>query len=226
MRKRKVKEVIQEQEMPAGGFSSWLRYTRKAQITKEGAIVPCGECKASCTSSYFIHISPDETQTLARIPKKFLFAAPGLPKGNVLLGYDENGRCPMFIDNKCAIYDHRPQTCRTYDCRIFSATGLPAGDDKATISQQAQRWKFDFRTTRDRKQFSAVQAAARFLREHAECFPAGFVPSNTTRQAVLALMVYEVFLDFTNEPGNAGDVDQNYKIAEAVVDAKISLVTD
>ena len=205
--------------MPVGRFASWLHNIRKALIEEKEVDVPCGECKACCTSSYFIHIKPKETQTLARIPKELLFAAPGLPKGNVLLGYDENGHCPMFIDNNCSIYDHRPQTCRTFDCRIFSATGLPVDDDKSLIAQQARRWKFDFPTTDDRKQFSAVQAAAKFLSEYAECFPDRFVPSNTTQQAILAIKVYTVFLNFTNEPEHIEPAAQNYKIAEAIIDA-------
>src|SRR5262249_465616 len=118
-----VKDITEQQELPAGEFSSWLRLTRRAlQLKNIGADVPCGECNACCGSSYFIHIKPEETQTLNRIPKALLFPAPGLPKGNVLMGYNEKGECPMLIDNKCSIYEHRPQTCRDFDCRIFAAT--------------------------------------------------------------------------------------------------------
>ena len=219
MRLKKVKEVPQDQDIPTEGFSSWLRRTRQAQKTDDGASVPCGECKACCTSSYFIHIRSDETETLAKIPKEFLFAAPGLPKGHVVLGYDKNGHCPMFIDNKCSIYDYRPQTCRKYDCRIFPATGLPAGSDKPLISQQAGRWKFDFPTTQDHEHFLAVQAAAKFLREHAESFPPGFVPNNPTQQAVVAIKVYEVFLNSTHEAENGEPTALNHEIVEAIIAA-------
>ena len=219
MRLKKVKEGTQEQDIPTDGFSSWLRRTRQAQKTDEEVSVPCGECKACCTSSYFIHIRPDETETLAKIPKELLFAAPGLPKGNVLLGYDKNGHCPLFIDNKCSIYDYRPQTCRNYDCRIFPATGLPVGSDKTLIAQQAGRWKFDFPTTQDHEHFLAVQAAAKFLREHAESFPAGFVPNNPTQQAIVAIKVYEVFLNSTNESENGEHAALNHEIVEAIIAA-------
>ena len=132
-----LRDMAEQQDLPAGEFSSWLRRTRSALVEESGADVPCGECNACCRSSYFIHIRPEETRTLSRIPKKLLFPAPGLPKGNVLLGYDEHGRCPMLIDDKCSIYEHRPQTCRNYDCRIFSAAGIAAGDDdKALITQR------------------------------------------------------------------------------------------
>jgi uncharacterized protein len=217
MRLKEVKNV--SQDIPTASFSSWLSHTRRMQITEEGVNMPCGECNVCCTSSYFIHIKPDETQTLTRIPKGLLFTAPGFPKGCMVLGYDENGHCPMFIDNKCSIYDHRPLTCRNYDCRIFSATGLDAGDNKELISQQARRWKFDFSTEQDRNQFSAVQAAVKFIKEHAESFPAEFVPSNTTQQAVLAIKVYEVFLPSGNVSQNIEQADMNRKIVEAVLAA-------
>ena len=219
MKLKEIEKVTEIQNIPAGGFSTWLRRTKNALMKNEGANVPCGECTACCTSSYFIHIKPDETQTLARIPEELLFPAPGLPDGNVLLGYDENGRCPMFVDRKCSIYDHRPQTCRTFDCRIFPATGFPAGEDKQLISRQARRWKFDFPTTKDHKQFSCLQSTAKFLSEQTECFPAGFVPGNTTQQAVLAIKVYDVFLNITNKSDNSEHEDLNHEIAEAVIAA-------
>jgi uncharacterized protein len=219
MRGKKVREIPQEQELPTDGFSSWLRHIRRAQITNEGASVPCGECRACCTSSYFIHIRPDETETLAKIPQELRFAAPGLPKGHVVLGYDKNGHCPMFIDNKCSIYADRPQTCRTYDCRIFPATGLPAGRDKPFISRQAGRWKFDFPTTQDHEHFLALQTAAKFLREHAESFPSGFLPHNPTQQAVVAIKVYKVFLHSKDESPGGESTARKRDIIEAIIAA-------
>ena len=119
----------EQQELPTIRFSSWLRDIRSAHLNENGIDVPCGECNACCRSSYFIHIKPEEAQTLARISKKFLFPAPGLPRGNVLLGYDEHGHCPMLVDDKCSIYEHRPISCRNYDCRIFLAALITAGGD-------------------------------------------------------------------------------------------------
>ncbi len=212
-------DPVQAQDLPAGKLSSWLRLTRRAQGATDEISVPCGACTACCQSSYFIHIRPDETQTLDRIPEALLFAAPGLPKGHVLLGYDEYGRCPMFVANKCSIYEHRPRTCRQYDCRIFPATGLSVGEDKALIARQAQRWKFDVDTPRERRQLTALQAAAKFLREHAACFPAGFVPTNATQQAMLAIKVYEVFLEYAYDPEKAEHREQEHEIAAAVIAA-------
>ena len=215
-----AEDLTKQQELPAGCFSSWLLGIRQALVKETGAEVPCGECNACCRSSYFIHIRPEETQTLTRIPKALLFPAPLQPKGNKLLGYDEQGRCPMLINDKCSIYDHRSRTCRNYDCRIFTASGIIAGDDsKAMISQQIRRWKFSYPTQRDHDQHFAVQAAATFLQEHAKLFPGGFVPSNPTQLAILALKVYDVFLKNNDESGKTGRVASDIEVAKAVMEA-------
>jgi len=182
--------------LPAGGFSSWLLQIGRAGDNDEGAAVPCGACTACCTSSQFIHIGPGEAGTLARIPPELLFPAPGLPKGDVLMGYDEMGYCPMFVGGRCSIYDDRPRTCRVYDCRVLPAAGLEPDDDaKAAITAQVRRWRFTYPTPLDRIQQDAVEAAAFFLHSHAGRLPAGLVPRNPTQLAFLAIRVHDVFVD-------------------------------
>ena len=216
----KLQDMITQQEKPAGRFSTWLRYTRNMLVKDEGIDVPCGKCNACCKSSYFIHIRPEETRTLKHIPRKILFSAPGLPKGNVLMGYDENGHCPMLINEKCSIYDHRPLTCRKYDCRIFSAAGIVAGDyDKILITQHIKKWKFSYLSEVDYKQHFAVKAAAMFLKKYANCFPDGVVPSNSTQLAILAIKVYDVFLEYNSNSSKTGCTDPDIEIINAVMKA-------
>lgn len=136
---------------------------RLALAGEADADVPCGGCTACCTSSQFVHIGPDEVDTLRHIPAVLLFPAPRMPKGHVLLGYDERGHCPMLVDGACSIYEHRPRTCRTYDCRVFPAAGVDAGEDgKEAIGRRVRRWRFDYPTEGDRGAHDAVRAAARF----------------------------------------------------------------
>ena len=192
-------DITDEQDRPAGGFSAWLRRTRTDLTAQAGVDVPCGDCNACCHSSYFIHIGPEETQTLALIPEELLFAAPGQAEGVVLLGYGEDGQCPMLVDEKCSIYEHRPQTCRNYDCRIFPAAGIAAAeDDKALITQRTRRWKFSYPNADDRTEHAAVQAAARFLQERAKYF-ADEIPTNAIQLAILAIKVSGVFLQLHQE---------------------------
>jgi Fe-S-cluster containining protein len=208
--------MTEQRDLPAGVFSSWLGCMRIALLGDKGAAVPCGECTACCRSSYFIHIRREETQTLARIPGELLFAAPDLPKGNVLLGYDEQGRCPMLHDDACSIYGDRPLTCRNYDCRVYTAAGVDA--DRALITERARRWAFSYPTKADRDQHTAAQAAARFLREHAECLPSGAVPGDPAHVAVLAVRVYEVFLGSGDGSGKARRASADHVTARAVME--------
>ena len=56
-----------------------------------------------------------------------------------MLGHDERGHCPMLVDGACSIYDARPRTCRTYDCRVFAVSGI-APDGQPDIAARVHRW--------------------------------------------------------------------------------------
>jgi Fe-S-cluster containining protein len=135
----------------------------------------------------------------------------------VVLGYDKYGHCPMLKDGKCSIYEYRPLTCRNYDCRIFAAAGIIAGDDdKTLIFQRARNWKFSYPTQFDCDQHSAVQAVVRFFHEHAECFPAG-VPSTSSQLAIVAIKVYDIFLKYNSEFDKSERAD--IEVAKAIMEA-------
>ena len=181
----------------AGWFGAWLTAARASlRGERHGLDVPCGECTGCCTSSLFIHVGPDETKTLEAIPLRLLVRAPGRPRGHLLLGFADDGSCPMLKARACSIYEHRPRTCRDYDCRIFAAAGMAAGgDDKAVINERVHAWRFSYESDVERRAHAAVGAAAAFIRDQRESFPGGAAPSSPTEIAVLALKVYAVFVD-------------------------------
>jgi len=172
--------------LAAGDAGSWLDGMRAALRGDRDADVPCGPCTACCTSSQFVHVAPDETDALAHIPHQLLFPAPLAPRGHVLLGYDERGHCPMLVDGACSIYEHRPRTCRTYDCRVFAAADVAPDDDKPLIAAQAARWRF----TGDGAALDAVRAAAAFVRDRLDGDDA---PRTATPLAVVAVELGELF---------------------------------
>ncbi len=180
----------------------WLAGMERALRNEQASEVPCDGCTACCTSSQFVHIGPDEVDSLAHIPAALLFPAPRLPEGHVLLGYDEHGRCPMLTDGGCSIYEHRPRTCRTYDCRVFPAAGIePEADDKGAIARRARRWRFEHPAEADHREHAAVRAAETFIREHEDQLPDELVPANATQRAVLAVELHEAF---TGQPLEGG----------------------
>jgi Fe-S-cluster containining protein len=180
--------------LPAGNFSDWLRAMRAALAGGPGMDVACGDCVGCCTSSYYIKVRAHETDSLQHIPAEHLAPLAG-EVGTQLMGFDGDGRCPMFAGAGCSIYPHRPETCRTYDCRIFTAAGMQAGPGKTMINERVARWRFDFADDDQRREQRAVQAAASFLRQHPVRFPGGHVPSRASDIAVLAVKSYTVFLE-------------------------------
>lgn len=195
--------------LPAGNFSEWLRAMRSALAGGQGMQVACGDCVGCCTSGYFIKVRPNETEALRHIPAQHLQPAPGEP-GTMMMGFDAAGHCPMFGTQGCSIYAHRPDTCRTYDCRIFTAAGMQAGDTRSVINQRVARWRFTYPDAADREEHRAVMAAAAFLRQHPVRFPDGRIPSRPGDIAVLAVKSYRVFLG-----GNPHDADA----ASGIIDA-------
>ena len=181
-------------DLDAGAFGPWLRMLTAALDGEADAEVPCGSCTACCTSSQFVHIGPDEVDTLAHVPRALQFPAPGLPEGHVLLGYDERGHCPMLVDGACSIYAHRPRTCRTYDCRVFPAAGVEPEGDKAQIAARAGRWRFAHPTSDDRARHDAVRAAARWVEGHGDLLPDEARPRTPSQLAVAAVEAHGAFL--------------------------------
>jgi Fe-S-cluster containining protein len=177
--------VAAEHELPAGSFPAWLSEMTRALRGEVSADVPCGTCSACCTSSQFVHITPDETDTLAHVPAALRFPAPGLPAGHVVLGYDDRGHCPMLVDGRCSIYDHRPRACRTYDCRVFAAADVEP--DAEAIAARVRQWRFSYPTPDDRARHEAVRAAAARLRAGDEPRAPDVAPRNATELALRAL---------------------------------------
>lgn len=102
----------------------------------------------------------------------------------------------MLVDGRCSIYEHRPRTCRTYDCRVLCAAGFEHDEDvPVEIGNRASRWRFEHATAQARAQHDAVEAAATFLAEHPDALPPNCGRPSLTRLAALAIEVSELFLD-------------------------------
>lgn len=207
--------------VPAGNFSEWLHGTEASlQMGNGAAEVPCGTCRGCCSSSMFIHIKPEETQTIQRIPRALLFPAPGLRKGHLLMGYNDQGHCPMLVDNECSIYRDRPQTCRDYDCRVFSATGISV-DQKTQpeIAERVKAWVFNYESNESIEEHRIVKDAAAFLDRNRDLFPQGSIPSYPVQLAVLAVRVYQLFSSMMERTHKSGSGMPDAAIAHAIITA-------
>lgn len=177
--------------LPAVSFSAWLDGTLGTLLRDAPADVPCGECNACCRTFHQIHIRPGEKRARKRLPKEYLTVARGLPPGYLLLGYTEEGACPVLVGGRCTIYGDRPLVCRTYDCRLYAATGVEP--DRAEIAAQVRRWRFDYPEAEDRELQEAVLAAVRFVRRTPSCLPSEAARRQPIRVATLAAVTHELF---------------------------------
>jgi uncharacterized protein len=174
--------------VPAGGFSRWLRLTDAKVRSGEGVDVPCGSCNVCCRSWMLITIKPEETETIRRIPPGILFSPPGLPAGQLVMGHRLNGQCPMLVDDRCSIYEHRPLTCRNYDCRTHAATGLsPDSEAQPALARRTRDWVFEHDTADSREAQRLLRNAAAFLHDKRQLFPEGILPIHANQLASLAL---------------------------------------
>lgn len=178
--------------MEAGRFLTWLPAFLRAMETGVEVEVPCGGCTACCRSSQFVEVGPDESATLEAVPPALLFPAPGRP-GYRLMGFDSDGRCPMLTDDRCSIYESRPRACRTYDCRVFSATGVSIDEPaRRAVAERVSAWEWQPDPEGDATR-AAVTAAARFLARREEALPDDLVPRSATGRALMALELHELF---------------------------------
>jgi hypothetical protein len=120
----------------------------------------------------------------------------------MVLGYDERGHCAMLVDGKCSIYEHRPRACRTYDCRIFAATGVEVDSDQPDIGRRVKRWRFDYPTDGGDAEHEAARAAGDYLGRHPE-----LAAVNALQRAVLAIQIQHLFRR-PGPPGGGPDFDQ------------------
>jgi len=185
--------------------------------------VPCGACNACCRTRHVIHVRPEERRTLSRIPRRALLPAPGLPPGNLVIGYDGEGRCPLLVEGRCTIYADRPLACRTFDCRIYAAAGIEADCDD--IAGQVERWRFSYPSDDDRNRHAAVEAATAYISSHPECFSSAAASREPLRTAVLAIAVHELFLGGISRTPSAWAPDSDV-VARAVVAANAKLFGD
>ena len=129
-----------------------------------------------------LHVHPHPTGRDANPPPnspQAAFPAPGLPKGHVLMGYDDHGQCPMLKGGECSIYDDRPQTCRDYDCRVFAATGIAVDREaQPEIARRVAAWAFTYENAESRaKSIGRCRRRRPSCKPTATCFPKAACPT-------------------------------------------------
>lgn len=158
------------------------------------ADVPCDGCVGCCVSAYPVPLRPGVDQAaLEQVPARYLSLPAG--GGMARMNPRDDGTCPMLEAGKCRIYAQRPQTCRDYDCRIYTAAGLLPDGGRPVIRERVLEWQFDQEDEEARQAAQAVRRAASFIVGQAALFPSAVRAHSAAAAAVLAIKTYDRFLD-------------------------------
>jgi len=176
----------------AGAFGEWLAAMRGVLRGEQDADVPCGSCVGCCISSYPIPLRPEDELARAQVPEQWLLG-PARAGERWLMGFREDGSCPFMNDKSCSIYAGRPQTCRDYDCRIYTAAGLQPDGERPVIAERVSAWEFGFSSEQEKADADAVRQAAQFIRANQALFPSAMRAGSATAAAVLAVKTYPLF---------------------------------
>ena len=201
--------------LDAGDFGTWLQQMQAVlRGGTAGTDVPCGDCVGCCSSHWPVALRAEDEALVPLVPAWLLLEPEDAPEGLRYMGYREDGTCPMLVKRQCRVYAQRPQTCRDFDCRIFTAAGIAsAGKDKPLIDERVRLWRVSYASAEDLAVHEAIQATAAFLQGEAREVPGFHFPVAPIAIAGLALKAHAVFLN-GNAKGRAAA-----ELARAVVDA-------
>lgn len=128
-----------------GTFLDKVAFNREASV-------PCQGCNQCCYHGR-VDVYPDKesAENLAHLD-----VVPH-PDGGFALRKREDGGCVhLGSGGECTVYHHRPNACRFYDCRVFSALGLV---DTYDNNRNSPAWVFDAPTTEERIANMALRLA-------------------------------------------------------------------
>ena len=182
-----------------GGWSGWSRPWPAGRDRTCRATA----ARPAARASQFIHIGPDETATLARMPAALLFPAPGLPRRSRAHGLrrarplPDAGRRSVLDLRGSARAPVAPTTAVCSRRRGWSPTGWARSRSSIAFGAGGS-------TRRRPKRFTATTPCGRrrgTWRTTPRCSRQG-PPVSATQLAVLAVELHELFLGGEPDPGS------------------------
>ncbi|HEV2099158.1 MAG TPA: YkgJ family cysteine cluster protein [Stellaceae bacterium] len=95
--------------------------------------VSCGTCSACC---HYEGIPVDRKRDRRWLP--YLLTEQNRD-GDLVLRQRADGACAHLGEHGCTIYEQRPSTCRSFDCRVFAAMGIV---ENCAPGHRTPAWEF------------------------------------------------------------------------------------
>jgi len=89
-------------------FAAVARRISRERADGASAVVDCGTCTMCCREPQRVELTSAE------------LASPVLRHDGKHLLRQPDGSCTHLVDGACEVYDRRPRSCRTFDCRALA----------------------------------------------------------------------------------------------------------
>ena len=102
----------------------------RSEIPALTSTVNCRSCRACCVDFADTPVLPFESGDGLDIEVR---------DGKRLLRKKANGECVHLLEGGCSVYEHRPVTCRVFDCRDFAVEKL-SNPDLPQLNKAIAQW--------------------------------------------------------------------------------------
>ena len=110
---------------------------------------------------------------------------------------------------------HR-ETCRGTEAASSKEINVNISDaGKTNTARKAELWVFTIDSEQDLADSTTVRSAASFLEKYSDRFPKGFISCNPAQRAVMAIKVYSLFLQRSDDNFEKDVEDIISRIVEA-----------
>jgi Fe-S-cluster containining protein len=102
----------------------------RSEIPAMTSTVSCRSCRACCIEFVETSLLPGDSDEGLDVEVR---------DGRRFLKKKANGECVHLQEGGCSVYEHRPSSCRVFDCRDF-AVGRQSNPELPLLSEAIAQW--------------------------------------------------------------------------------------
>ena len=183
---------------------------RHGLLEGDDCVVSCGSCTSCCESGLAICIDASEVETLNSIPQEQVVEILDLPYKHFHLE-PVVGRCPMFLESHCTIYDTRPRACRQFDCRTIALTeSQPPGETDSKLTNKIEDFLITDPWRDDEIGQVALQRARNIYQKQRAFFIALNIQESSADEVMAIVVLFGILRGEISEPSSDEEVLRDF----------------